>query len=327
MLCGNGVIESGELCDDGGRCSDTGAACAGDAECPGAGARCLARDNDACLSTCVPNECGDEFVNVGVEQCDGRNLDPTWNGIDISNLDCNNLGFAGGTLRCDPACRFDTSQCGPLFTPTFTPSDTPTPTATASGQMAPTPTSTPTPTATATPTHTPPPNCGNGTMEEGETCDDGNLSDDDACPSDCTILPCSPSGTTRMVQVNFMSPPFLDAESITVLITYPDGSVSLPGTGLDPSVVARVTMTPSGSTLTPNDLDHALRVVMSTSPSFAPGKLFAITFDECEGAAPVAISEFGCRVTGCANINGDIEGCICSVVEPEAVALVRSEAP
>ena len=64
---------------------------------------------------------------------------------------------------------------------------TPTPTATATPlpESTATPTMTPTPTATATPN-----SCGDGVMQLGEDCDDG---DDDACPgqcrSDCTCPP------------------------------------------------------------------------------------------------------------------------------------------
>lgn len=50
--CGNGVLEPGELCDDGN-----------------------ASDTDACPTTCVPAVCGDGFVQVGVEGCDDGNRD------------------------------------------------------------------------------------------------------------------------------------------------------------------------------------------------------------------------------------------------------------
>ncbi|MEM7233406.1 MAG: hypothetical protein AAF517_14605 [Planctomycetota bacterium] len=31
-------------------------------------------------------------------------------------------------------------------------------------------------------------------VEPPETCDDGNLADDDTCPADCIIDPCPPTG-------------------------------------------------------------------------------------------------------------------------------------
>jgi cysteine-rich repeat protein len=104
--CGNMLIERNEQCDDGN-----------------------ASDIDDCLSTCVFNQCGDEFLNargpMNVEMCDGRNL---------NNRNCFSLGFVGGTLSCAGDCTFDTSACIPA--PTATPSGPaalaqPTPTATA----------------------------------------------------------------------------------------------------------------------------------------------------------------------------------------------------
>jgi len=52
--CGNGVVEPGEVCDDGN-----------------------ADDDDECLSNCVLATCGDGFVQIGVEACDDGNPDNT----------------------------------------------------------------------------------------------------------------------------------------------------------------------------------------------------------------------------------------------------------
>ena len=110
-LCGNQTLDRNEDCDDGN-----------------------AFDIDDCLTTCVFNQCGDEFLNIqgpeNIEMCDGRNL---------NNRSCFSLGFQGGTLSCSSDCSFDTSACTPRPTPTAgsaaaltTPTGLPTPTATAS---------------------------------------------------------------------------------------------------------------------------------------------------------------------------------------------------
>ena len=100
-LCGNGVIDKHEVCDDGN-----------------------VLDNDDCLSTCVPNQCGDEFLDTqgpnNIEMCDGRIL---------AGQTCASLGFPGGTLSCAADCTFDTSACTSKPTPTLTPPPTPTATA------------------------------------------------------------------------------------------------------------------------------------------------------------------------------------------------------
>ena len=40
----------------------------------------------------------------------------------------------------------------------------------------------------------PAPVCGNGIVEAGEQCDDGNTNDHDACGNDCTLCPSTPPG-------------------------------------------------------------------------------------------------------------------------------------
>jgi hypothetical protein len=124
--CGNGVINSGEQCDNGNANSDNG----------------------DCLSTCVTARCGDSFIDsqgTMAEECDTYNL---------GAASCVSLGFNPGTLSCAANCRFDTSQCQPAPTATPTTVFSPTPTVTRTPTRPGTPTITPTgpiPTATATP--------------------------------------------------------------------------------------------------------------------------------------------------------------------------------
>lgn len=68
--------------------------------------------------------------------------------------------------------------------------DLPTPTATPTATATPSPTATATTTPTVTPavptaTATPSTGCGNGTIDAGEQCDDGNTSDGDGCGATC----------------------------------------------------------------------------------------------------------------------------------------------
>ncbi|HEX8923641.1 MAG TPA: hypothetical protein VF828_02825 [Patescibacteria group bacterium] len=89
--------------------------------------------------------CGDGVVE-GSEDCEGSNL---------NNQTCRSIGYASGTLVCDVACSFDTSNCIPLPTSTPTLTSTPRPTSTATPTSAPTSTLTPSPTLTPTPTRLP----------------------------------------------------------------------------------------------------------------------------------------------------------------------------
>ncbi len=132
--CGNGVVDSGEQCDDGNLV-----------------------DQDSCLSTCEPNVCGDGFVNDGVEQCEP----------DVpTGKSCAEFGFVTGSLACNADCTIDTSGCSGTL-------GSPTPKATPTGAVAtPTPGGSPgEATATASPeepTATPTPGAG-GTCQAGDT--------------------------------------------------------------------------------------------------------------------------------------------------------------
>ncbi len=105
--CGNGEAEPGEDCDApdmrGVRCEDLGLGFVGgslgcDADCRFDVTNCLVEGGGQ-----MP-VCGDGLAS-GFEDCDGT---------DLRQLHCADLvGFKGGTLACDPDCRFDTSGCEP----------------------------------------------------------------------------------------------------------------------------------------------------------------------------------------------------------------------
>lgn len=143
--CGNGTLDPGEQCDDGNL-----------------------RDDDDCLSTCVPARCGDGFVAIFgsefPEQCDGGNIGsfcvdrfpelfpcrdngdcPRQPGGPVfanpcQRASCAVFGLTGNQLRCSPSCVLDLTGCGPPATPTMTPlPPSPTPTRTARATRTPTP--------------------------------------------------------------------------------------------------------------------------------------------------------------------------------------------
>jgi cysteine-rich repeat protein len=158
--------------------------------------------------------------------------------------------------------------------------------------------------------------CGNGIIEPGETCDDGNTENDtgvgpaDFCPFDCQIGPCTAAGK-RNVTVSFSSAtPLL---GMTIVLTYESTKVQIPGQSADAAVQARIS-SPSFS-FTPNDLNYALRNVL-LDPTFggiSSGPAFTVQFDTCEGSGSLSAADFSCKVAEASNVNLQPVTATCSV--------------
>jgi cysteine-rich repeat protein len=162
------------------------------------------------------------------------------------------------------------------------------------------------------------PTCGNGVIEAGETCDDGNFVSGDACPSDCSISSCTP-GVAATATVSFTAPAGVDIAGVTVLLEYPDSKVRIPGSGCALSVVNSIGMTPGSTVFTPNDLDYAVRVVLyePSSAAIAPGTLFQVTFDTCQGGGALAAADMTCRVENASDTStATVGGVNCTVAVP-----------
>ncbi len=211
--CGNGVLTDPEACDDGNLVNNDGCSStcviecgngqvSGAEECDGSnflGQNCITRGfiggtiacTSSCMldtSACVAAGCENGTLEPG-EECEGANL---------GGQTCTSIGagFAGGTLACDaPTCEFDTSGCtlpvcenGALepgeqcegtnlggatctsiggFVGGTLACDQPNCTYDTSACIA--------------------PGCGNGILEIGEQCDDGDLDPDDGCDASCLI--------------------------------------------------------------------------------------------------------------------------------------------
>lgn len=164
----------------------------------------------------------------------------------------------------------------------------------------------------------PTPVCGDGEVDFdiGETCDDGNTVDGDACPSNCRIEPCEVSGETVTFDIEFEAPSGVSLAALTTFLRYPDGVVRIPGYGNDANVQGRLVAAPDNIAATPNDLDYALRYVAFT-PDLSPiseGGLYSVTFDRCEGAPAPSVTDFSCMVEDAADTEfNSVDGVFCSV--------------
>ena len=135
--CGDGVVQNGEDCDDGNGSND-----------------------DACPNTCQPHRCGDGIVRsdvqpgeAGYESCDDENDDR----FDGCGLDCNRCGdgVIGDDETCDDANEVDQDGCTSCVLDT----------------------------------------CGDGQVSDGEQCDDGNDVLEDGCVG--CLYGCPPNSETR----------------------------------------------------------------------------------------------------------------------------------
>ena len=162
-----------------------------------------------------------------------------------------------------------------------------------------------------------PTGCGNGLLVAPETCDDGNTDNADACPSDCIVDPCTPMGGTD-VPATVTIAGSNDIGAVTVLVDYPEGKVSILGSGA--AIPGGVfTDNAFGSTLSPNDFDHALKMVeLASLGDTLSGALFQIHFQSCDGASAITAGDFTCTVLDAANSQGNPipSGVTCGVTVP-----------
>jgi cysteine-rich repeat protein len=87
-ICGNGVVESGEACDDGNTV-----------------------ETDACTNECALASCGDGLVNEGVEVCDDGNVDNTDACVDCAAAICGDGSVQQGVEICDDGNMDDADMC------------------------------------------------------------------------------------------------------------------------------------------------------------------------------------------------------------------------
>ncbi len=96
-LCGDGLIDQGEVCDG---------TLLGGATCASLG---FAKGKLSCFQchydTSKCTTCGNDAIN-GKEECDGS---------DLGGRSCDSLGYTGGALGCTDVCTLDLSGCDPAF--------------------------------------------------------------------------------------------------------------------------------------------------------------------------------------------------------------------
>jgi cysteine-rich repeat protein len=163
--------------------------------------------------------------------------------------------------------------------------------------------------------------CGNGTVNAGETCDDGNNNDNDNCPANCVVAACTPlTATTRQVTVAFAAPPGVDVAALTLLMNYPEQKVFMPPAGAQTQIGAAnfVPLYPASDVLIRGaDLTHAVRGLVADSTPVPSGPIFRLIFQDCQGAAAPLPGEFNCRILDASDPSTNpVSGVLCGVTLP-----------
>jgi cysteine-rich repeat protein len=153
--CGDGLIQEGvEVCDDGNTdntdaCAECADAVCGDGHVQTGVEACddgNTDDTDACLTTCVAASCGDGLVQVGVEDCDDANMDNNDDCVACATAACGDGYVHIGSEECDDANMDNTDGCDD----------------TCVGAV-----------------------CADGFVQTGEECDDANVDPMDGCSPIC----------------------------------------------------------------------------------------------------------------------------------------------
>jgi len=138
---------------------------------------------------------------------------------------------------------------------------------------------------------TPPSVCGNGVVEPGEQCDDGNTTSGDGCSATCEIegLTCTPvltgpgatSNTHRVETVSITTPQPLGG--VVIHLGYPRFEAGIPGTGGSSIVQSRLmTLQNAGlAELNDDETNQADVGLVNLNTGLASGQLFKVTYDNC----------------------------------------------
>ena len=101
----------------------------------------------------------------------------------------------------------------------------------------------------------------------------------------------------------------------TVLLGYNSAVMSIPGSGNVLSVRQHVVAPPPiPQSFAPNDLDYAVRVLVSRNTPL--GELFTASFDRCTGQPAPTLADLACTVETCSQGGSPVPGCTCTVDLP-----------
>ncbi len=141
------------------------------------------------------------------------------------------------------------------------------------------------------------PGCGNGVVEPnlGENCDDGNTVDGDACPHNCHIDSCTPTGgNTFNTSVTYTGPSGVTIAGLSIFVDYPEGKVRNPTFTNAFGVGNAITDVTYGFNAEP------------LKTSGLPMPFMHAAFQQCQGAGTATAADFSCTVNDASDDQGNV---------------------
>lgn len=113
------------------------------------------------------------------------------------------------------------------------------------------------------------------------------------------------------VAITFEAPAHPSASAVTLILEYPP-SIAIPGKGTERRVGERVKTSLSNATITANDGEHGLRLVLTRAAGIASGDVATVEVDRCEGTPPSTADPIHCRVEAAGSATGFVTPVACS---------------
>ena len=135
-----------------------------------------------------------------------------------------------------------------------------------------------------------------------------------------TVAPSCEAQEEPLVVAVFVTPPEGSGISTAVFeLSYDAEKLAIPGHRNDESVKERFDGFPQGAISAVNDMDGAMKVVVTGTKALPRRKpLFTIRFDVCAGAKQASAADLTCKVGSCVAMTTPVDGCTCRVEPAEA---------
>jgi cysteine-rich repeat protein len=141
--------------------------------------------------------------------------------------------------------------------------------------------------------------CGNGIVDPGETCDDGNTADEDACPPTCVNSCTRVPGSSFKASVAYTGPAGTNIAGLGIFVHYPPTKVNIASPDTDVTAAFGVS-----SSVSDHGYGFGDEAAKSSGP--LPSPFLHMTFQKCVDAADPTPSDFTCEVKDASDDQGNV---------------------